>query len=105
MPVKKLGPKSYSSESQEMLKEILEEWRTPTEDCDKPIIILEDNGRDDPTHIYVLWDKWEGIPHLERSEIVMDACENVLGLEKCSRITVAMGLTNIEADRMKISFE
>ena len=105
MPVRNLSAKSFSYDDRMMVEKVVDEWQHPSDDCSKPIIVLENGDPNGPTHVYVLWDEWEGIPQLERSEIVMDACEQQLGLERSGRITIAMGLTKQEAERMKIRYQ
>ena len=40
-----------------------------------------------------------------RSETIMDASEEVLGVEESLKVTVAMGLTKEEAKRLNIRYE
>ena len=53
-------------------------------------------------HVKVIWDKWVGIPAEERGAIILDAYVQA-GLEDdMRRITLAVGLTKKEADRLNI---
>jgi hypothetical protein len=90
----------------DQLREILvEEWQSPREDEGRPIIIEEKGSPNRPTHLYVIWDEWESLSQQERSEIIMDAYEKTRGGDAALLVTLAMGLTRQEADRMGIRWE
>jgi hypothetical protein len=82
---------------------LTDEWKRPKKKG-QPIIVLE-GGKGQPLHIYVIWDKWQGLDQQARSEIIMDVVENLSGddlIPDLSLVTVAMGLTAEEANRMGI---
>ncbi len=83
---------------------LVAEWRDPGK-TGQPIILTEGGGQYQPVHVYVVWDKWRDLTQTERSEVIMDAMEEVRGLEEASKTTVAMGLTAEEADRMRIQYK
>lgn len=86
-------------------RRLVEEWEHPTENPSAPIIIEEDGEGQRPTRLFVVWDEWPELDQEERSEIIMDAYEEVRGRDKSLLVTVAMGLTRREADRMHIVYE
>ena len=105
MPVRNLIARKPNEARQQLVREIVNEWRFPSEDASQPIIIPEQSSTWSTRHVFVVWDKWEGIDQTERSEIIMDACEEHLGRDETLKVTVAMGLTKTEAQRMKINYE
>ncbi|MDQ2730731.1 MAG: hypothetical protein M3Y56_03650, partial [Armatimonadota bacterium] len=68
-------------------------------------IIVEESGPNSPVHLYVIWSDWAELNQQERSEIIMEAFEDVNGLENVLNVTVAMGLTPVEAKRMHIEYQ
>jgi len=103
MPVKKLPRKIASPLAAELRAELLKEWRKPS-NTGQPIILTEGGGKN-PVHVYVVWEKWGELAQRERSEIIMDAYEAMFGLHKSLAVTVAMGMTPTEADRMGIRYQ
>jgi hypothetical protein len=83
------------------LKQLVEEWRFP-QAAGQPDIILDENGAGGTIHVFVIWDEWDGLSQIERSEIVMDAFEQIKGANDAVRVTVAMGLTSAEAKHHKL---
>ncbi len=66
-----------------------------------PLIIVEaDEGRS-VIHLYVVWSRFNGIGHQQRSEIIMDAYV-LVHPESAPLGTLAMGLTKAEAQQMGI---
>jgi hypothetical protein len=81
------------------------EWRNPQEGNVEPIIIEESPSRQARTnHLYVVWSEWTNLSPLERSKIVMQAYSKVKGPDMANDITVAMGLTPAEADKMRLDY-
>jgi hypothetical protein len=70
----------------------------------QPVIRMEESEFAGRVRRYVLWDEWDGMRQEERSKVIQEACERVLGREERLRTTVAMGLTSKEADQLRISF-
>ena len=83
---------------------LVEEWRHPRREASEPIIIEDRQARQGPVHVYVIWQDWVGLDQIERSEIIMSACEQVRGPDFALDVTVAMGLTKQEAERMRIAY-
>ncbi len=83
---------------------LVQEWKHPQREASEPIIIEDRQGRQGPIHVYVIWQDWAGLDQIERSEIIVDACEQVRGADFALDVTVAMGLTAQEAARMGIEY-
>jgi hypothetical protein len=101
MPVKPLHPRKSSAAGQELKRLLVQEWRENNA-TGQPVILIEDTGR--ATHVFVVWDQWSALTREERSEVIMEAYEEVVGLDKSFNVTVALGLTPVEAERMNIKY-
>jgi len=84
---------------------LVQEWQHPTVRPDQPIVLIDRSAPGGARHVFVVWDRWGTMEQLERSETIMDACEEVLGVEESLKVTVAMGLTKEEAKRLNIRYE
>ena len=93
-----------SPAGQTLLNRLLSEWRQPAPGAQQPIIIEETAAQNLPVHLYVVWDDWAPLGSIERSEIIMDAYEQLRGRGAAINVTVAMGLTPVEADRLGIRY-
>lgn len=83
---------------------LIDEIRSPQPGAAEPIIILESQGQQTPTHLYVIWSEWGQLTQLERSEIVLEAYREAKGTSYASQLRVALGLTQDEAARMGIEY-
>jgi len=104
MPVKKLTRPGPSPAAQALLNRLVDEWQHPDPNAAQPIIVEETGGQGQPTHLYVMWDDWAPLGSIERSEVIMSAYEEVRGRAGAINVTVAMGLTPAEADRLGIRY-
>ncbi len=104
MPVKKLLRPGPSPAAQALLNRLAAEWQQPVPGAQQPIIIEEGGGQNQPVHLYVVWDDWAPLGSIERSEVIMDAYDQVRGRGGAANVTVAMGLTPIEAERLGIRY-
>lgn len=104
MPVTKRSRPAPSPAGQALLNRLVAEWRQPTPGAQQPIIIEEAASQNLPVHLYVIWDDWAPLGSIERSEIIMDAYEQLHGRGGAVNVTVAMGLTPEEADRLGIHY-
>ena len=104
MPVKKLVRSGPSPAAQALLNRLVDEWRSPAPGAQQPVIIEEGGAQNQPLHLYVVWDDWAPLGSIERSEVIMDAYEQVRGRGGSPIVTVAMGLTPIEADSIGIRY-
>lgn len=55
-------------------------------------------------HVTVVWDAWEKVPLDQRSKVILDAYERANPQEpwRVLEITLAVGLTPVEARKLKI---
>lgn len=95
-------PKNPTYES--FARRIAEEIRKPQEGMAEPVILLESQGQQTPTHLYVIWSDWGQLTQLERSEITLEAYREAKGSHSASNLRVALGLTPEEAVRMGIEY-
>ena len=91
-----------------LLREKLKaEWQNPQDDSAAPVII-ETTGdlrpQITPTHLYVIWDDWEHLSQLRRSEMIMETYEQIRGRAAALSVTSAMGLTSGEARNLGIEY-
>jgi hypothetical protein len=98
-------PPKYAS-----LKEaLLNEWLDPKQDSKEPIIIEDTQKNRGSRHLFVIWEAWKDLNQEHRSEMIMDVYENLLKKQNREKdifdVTVAMGLTAEEAQRLGIAYE
>lgn len=62
-----------------------------------PVIFKDTSGLRNHSHYYVVWDKFDGVDSLERTLIIYESIEEVLGIEEAFRAVTTMGLTVKEA--------
>lgn len=105
MPIKRKRVSPPNPAIDRLRRDLIQEWRQPREDAPEPIILEEGGAQNRPTHLYVIWSEWAELNQQERSEIIMDAYEEVRGKDASLRVSVAMGLTSKEAERMNINYE
>jgi hypothetical protein len=102
MPIRQLSRRTRDPEAQSLLERLVAEWQHPDPKASQPIILEEREGPGKTIHVYVIWDDWGSLSGVERSEIIVDAFEQRYGQQESLDLTVAMGLTPVEADRMGI---
>ena len=105
MPIRELLRYQPSAEYAALKTRLIDEWRNPNSSNQQPIIIVEQKTRYASLNVFVIWDEWRDMEQLERSEMIMDAYREVFGQEASYNVTVAMGLTQKEAERMKIHYK
>ena len=93
-----------SPQAESLRDRLIHEFRKP-KPSGEPLILEEGGVRAEPRHIYVVWEKWDDMPQVERSEIIFDAYTEVEGDEKAMEVTVAMGLTRREATELKLKLD
>ena len=104
MPLRDMSEPSLSPAAEALGNTLAAEWRNPQE-SGQPIILISRKGKPGGTHVRVVWDDWRNLTQQERSEIIMDVYEMIHGQEESLSVTVAMGLTTEEADRMHIPYQ
>ena len=101
MPIKNKLRRSRPPVADNLARMLIDEWRQPKEQG-QPLIIL-DRGDPEPLHVYVIWDAWNGLNQIQRSEIIFDVLESLPEPNRLKwPVTLAMGLTSEEAKRMGI---
>ena len=105
MPVKQLQRHRPSPAARVLVQRLAAEWSNSSSTAPQPVILEERNGPGGPMHVYVVWDDWADLSGVERSEVVMEAFEQRYGHEQALNVTVAMGLTTQEAERLNIPFK
>ena len=91
-----------------LLARLEQEWETPNPAAAEPVIIETADvlrPQQTPTHLYVIWEAWRDLTPRRRSEMIMDAYVAVRGRAYALNVTLAMGLTREEADRIGIRYE
>jgi len=103
MPVKEMSRKP-SPQAEELRELLAREWRKPAK-SGEPVILQRTGDATHSTHLIVVWAKWDSLTQEERSEIIMDAYQETHSPEQVLNVTVAMGLTPDEAEKMKIAYK
>ena len=101
MPVRENGLRRQAVAAEnELREELIAELRNPKNEGEPDVII----GHPSPgtIHLFVIWSRWEEMEQLVRSRIILDAFTAARGEEEASDVTISMGLTRAEADRMGI---
>lgn len=68
-----------------------------------PTIYEEPQPYGNKLHVKVIWSNWTGVPVEERGAVILDAYQKAGLNDELRRITVALGLTPEEAERMGFS--
>lgn len=106
MPVRYLNPE-VSVEELTLQHALTDEWSQPSDRSEAPIILLDNDPihpQQAPQHVYVVWDAWVRLNQRERSRLILNSYERVAGLTFAQAVTVAMGLTKDEADKLHIKY-
>lgn len=67
-----------------------------------PIIIEEPVPPGPSVNVYVIWIEWGTVTEEHRSAAILDAYKDAKGQDAMLNISIAMGLTPTEADRLGI---
>lgn len=107
MPVRKLSNDRRRHSDHTKMVSVLavelkkDEKELATPPYDLPLIVEDPIPRSDLLHVYVLWSQWQNVQdELQRSSIILDAYQQVRGEEEMRRISVAMGVTQQQAEAM-----
>lgn len=87
--------------SEAELRSELEGELRHAKDEGEPLIII-DRPNSSTTHLFVVWSKFAELEQIVRSRLILDAYEAVRGQGEALKVTVSMGLTRVEAERMGI---
>ncbi len=101
MPVREGPLRKIGVPSEEELRKLLEEEFRHPKEYGEPVIIIERPSRA-TTHLYVIWTRWADLEQVVRSRIILDAYQATKGDEEMLQVTVSMGLTPEEANRLGI---
>ncbi len=104
MPLKQIGPRRPSPKGEQLVQHLVKEWRNPQPGAGQPVILEERDAAQRLVHVYVVWDEWQSLEADERAEVVLEACKEAKGSDVTLDVTVAMGLTPAEADRLRIPY-
>jgi hypothetical protein len=105
VPVKQMKSRELGTDARLLVDQLVAEWSQPDPSAAQPVILEERTGPGGAVHVYVVWDAWATIEGIERSEIIMEAFIRRYGQDASSDVTVAMGLTPVEADRLRIPYK
>ncbi len=90
--------------SEDLAQRLAEEFLHPQNGVAEPVILLENQGQQDPARLYVIWNERGHPTQLEWSEIALEAYRQVKGAPSALKLRVALGLTAKEAERMRIAY-
>ncbi len=91
----------------DLVKDLAKELATPSNVAgfDVPAIKQEKQRYGDSLHVTVIWNRWNEVPDkAERGAVILEAYRESGRVNDARRITIALGLTSDEADRLKIVF-
>jgi hypothetical protein len=63
----------------------------------QPLILEEVVPATGSRHVHVIWDQWKKLPDEERTDVIIEAYGQVEGKDYAEQITIASGLTAVEA--------
>ncbi len=104
MPVRNLQQAGQHADYDRLLDALCREWQHPDPGAIEPVILEERDGAGRLMHFYVVWDEWGELDAVERSAMIMDAANQRYGATGTGNVTIAMGLTKAEADRLRIKY-
>jgi hypothetical protein len=98
MPVERIrmisDPPGYRALVDQLAAELLQNT------ADGPSVIEEEQFGN-RIHVTVIWDAWSALSPEDRGRAIMDAYQKVRP-DEVLQITIAMGLTKADADKLKI---
>lgn len=99
------NPDSALFGNQLLVDVLAQEFRSPSVESKQLYFQIQPQPPLNRFHITVIWDRWKNQSHQERSEIILDAYEAWQGPGSAQSISVAMGLTQQEAERLGFILE
>ena len=103
MPIRRINPDQAANP--ELVNDLAEEIRRNQAEgpLDAPDITEKVMPYSDNIAVTVIWDKWLGIVPEMRGRIILDAYQEARGRDEMRKISVALGLTHCEAERVGVS--
>ncbi len=101
MPIRRGLPRKTPADAPALTERLSKEFTSPSEEG-QPLVFEEPAEPTPVTRLYVVWDLWSNLNQQDRSEIILNAYEKAKGKDAALKITVAMGLTATEAERLGI---
>ena len=106
MPIAHRVNNQYKTNYETLLEQLFTEWRSPNNDKKEPLIIEEAPGNNERVnHLYVIWSEWSNLTPIERSKLILQAYKRLRGGDLATSVTLAMGLTPIEAEKMNLNYD
>jgi hypothetical protein len=103
MPVVRKSLEPLSPDHSRLVDLIRRELRAASESgSSTDPYVIEEEQRGGYIHVTVLWDMWENVPADGRGQVIMDAYE-AERTGDVQKITLAMGLTHGEAEKLGVS--
>lgn len=93
---KRAGDQRYQSLKQRLIAE----WSEVEGSAPAPDIMEEKDAQGRVVHVIVTWDEWADLDAQARSELIVEAFQEVKGEEAIVNLILAMGLTTAEATRL-----
>ncbi len=104
MPLHRTFIAPMVSGADDLRDRLIQEWRSPKQDAHEPVIEeVGDEAHEHPTRLRVIWDAWKDMEEFERSVLIMEAYEEVRGMDEILYVVSAEGLTFEEARRRGVS--
>lgn len=103
MPVVRRSPSNRHPEHDALVQELVRHLRDEPDLPTLPRIVEETVPLSPTLRVYVLWDRWESVRDIERSEIILQAYDQARGREAMLQVSVASGLTPSEAARLGLT--
>ncbi|MGI4792344.1 MAG: hypothetical protein ACRYFS_26250 [Janthinobacterium lividum] len=94
---------SRQNDVEELKQRLTDEFVHPANEYAAPFINIERPGTS--THLLVVWDEWRDLSQQERSSMILRAYEAANGIDAAIEVSVAMGLTVSEAERLGFDLE
>lgn len=90
----------------ELVNELTEEMHKTgvSQTPDTPMVYEEPQPYGKNLHVKVIWNRWAGVPVEERGAIILDAYDKAGLQDEMRRITIALGLTPEEAEKLQIEY-
>jgi len=97
MPVVRRNPTHRHPNHDALVHEIVRHLKDEPDLPELPRIVEETVTLSPALRVYVLWDQWDSVRDVERSEIILQAYDQARGRAAMLQISVASGVTPAEA--------